>query len=90
VTFEDEEKVVGVVVLVPHELALDLGDAYVAVVDAGDNPGLPVLVEPRELLGQVDLLRHLHPLRRHLVTSLSFGIIPVFDEPDVTALGDSS
>jgi hypothetical protein len=37
VSFEDEEEVVRVPVLVPDELALDLDDANVVLVDPGDD-----------------------------------------------------
>jgi hypothetical protein len=39
---------------VPHELALDLDQLDVAVVEVGDDPGIPAIVEPGELLGEVD------------------------------------
>jgi hypothetical protein len=42
---QDEKEVVGVLVLVPDELALDLDDANVVLVDPGDDLRLPVLSE---------------------------------------------
>jgi hypothetical protein len=59
VPFEDEEEVIGVVVLVPDELAFDLDDANIVVVDASDDLRLPVLIEEAQLLGQVDFVRDL-------------------------------
>jgi hypothetical protein len=53
---EDEEELVGLVVLVPDELSLDLDDLDVVVVQLADDLGAPVLGEQRELLREVDLL----------------------------------
>jgi hypothetical protein len=58
VSREHEEEIVGVVVLVPDELALHFDEADVVVVEACDDLRLPVLVEQAELVGQVDLLVH--------------------------------
>jgi hypothetical protein len=45
-------------VVVPDELALELDDLDVGVVQLGDDLGAPGLVEERELLGDLDLLEH--------------------------------
>jgi hypothetical protein len=42
----------------PDELALDLGDLHVVVVERGDDLRAPVLVEAAELLGEADPLLH--------------------------------
>ena len=43
---------------VPHELAVDLDDGELVVVQRADDPGLERGVEQRELLGEVDLGVH--------------------------------
>ena len=54
----DEEEVVGLVVLVPDELALGLDDQELVVVQVADDRGLVGAGEQRELLGEVDLVVH--------------------------------
>src|SRR5215211_7496549 len=56
---QNEEPLVGRVVLVPHELALDLDQLEVVVVDAGHDLRAPVVVEACELLLQVHLANQL-------------------------------
>src|SRR5688572_28495279 len=53
---QDEEEVVGVVVLMPDELALRLPDHDVVPVELGHGPGLKVLRERGERGLEVDLL----------------------------------
>ena len=48
---EDQEEVVGVVVLVPHELASRLDERDLVVVQLADDLRTEGLVERRELLG---------------------------------------
>src|SRR6266508_597533 len=48
-TVENQEEVVGVVVLVPDELALDLHDHDVVLVELGNRSRLPVILEPSKL-----------------------------------------
>lgn len=54
VSVEDEEELVGVGVAVPDELALDLRDADVVVVDLSDDLGAPELVEGVQSVLQAD------------------------------------
>jgi hypothetical protein len=61
-------KLIGLVVLVPDERALQLDRLDVVVVEAGNDLGRPVLVEARELVLEVDDLHcaspaHLAPVR---------------------------
>jgi hypothetical protein len=51
---EDEKEIVRVRVRVPDELALDLPDLDLVVVVVADDSRLEVLVEGRELLGEID------------------------------------
>jgi hypothetical protein len=51
---EHQEELVGVVMDMPDVLALDLGDAYVVVVDARDDAGAPQGVEGRQGLAEGD------------------------------------
>jgi hypothetical protein len=50
---EHEKEVVRVIVLVPDELALDLDDGELVVVEEADDPGAEGLVDARELLIQL-------------------------------------
>lgn len=50
----DEEQLVGVLVGVPSELALELDHLDLVVVEPGHRLGRPVLGEQRELLGDVN------------------------------------
>jgi hypothetical protein len=54
---EHEKEVIGVVVLVPHELALRLDDHEDVAVELVYRPRLPVLREGRQLLCQI---HHVH------------------------------
>src|SRR5262249_3774926 len=53
---EHQEKIVGVGVRVPAELALNFHDHDVVAVELRHGPRLPVLGERRQLLGQNDLV----------------------------------
>ena len=53
----DEEELVGLVVVVAHELALDLDHLDVVVVQGGDDLRAPVVVEASELCCKVHLVR---------------------------------
>jgi hypothetical protein len=52
---EHEEEVVGVVVPVPHELAVHFHHDELVVVEVPDDAGAERLVEPRELLARSTL-----------------------------------
>src|ERR1051326_3627275 len=52
----DKERFVGLLVIMPDEVALQLHDFELVVVHFGDDLRLPLLVEQRELLAQVDRL----------------------------------
>ena len=54
---EDQEEVIGVVVVMPDELALHLHDHHVVSVELGNRARRPVLVEQHQLLREVDDLR---------------------------------
>src|ERR1700731_196215 len=51
---EHKEEIICVRMLVPYEFALDLDDHEIVAVEFADHAGLPVVVECRELVGQVD------------------------------------
>ena len=51
-------RVVGVLVRVPDELAVDLDDGELVVVERPDDAGLERGIEQGELLGEVDLGLH--------------------------------
>ena len=51
---EDEEEFIGVVMGVPYEIALDLHNLDLAVVQPGHRLRRPVVSERRQLLGEVD------------------------------------
>jgi hypothetical protein len=51
---ENEKEIVRVWVRVPDELALDLPDLDLVVVVVADDSRLEVLVEGRELMGEID------------------------------------
>jgi hypothetical protein len=53
---DDQEEVVGLIVLVPHERSFDLDHLQLVVVDMADDAWLIGLIEERELRCQVDLL----------------------------------
>src|SRR6266540_2962828 len=53
---DHEEELVAVLVAVPHELPVHLGQAYVVVVDRRHRPGRPDLTDLSQLLRQVDAL----------------------------------
>ena len=60
---DDQEEVVGLVVLVPDERPVDLDDLELQVVQVADDAGLIGSLEELELLRQVDLLVDLDPPR---------------------------
>ena len=66
---EDEERLVRVRVVVPHELALHACGLELVVVEFGDDPRLPVLKEEVDLLLQID---HPHQSRALQFTLPSF------------------
>ena len=79
---DDEKELVLLVVLVPDEFALELGQPDVLAVELADHPRIPVIREPRELFADVDLLHlktpetlcslrgiHLLPRRYHLMAT---------------------
>src|ERR1043166_7767370 len=53
---DDEERLIGLLVIMPDEVALQLHDFELVVVHFGDDLRLPLLVEQGELLAQVDRL----------------------------------
>src|ERR671925_70831 len=55
---QDEEEVVGVGMRMPDELALHLHDGELVVVVVADDPRREVLIERRQLRGEVDRLVH--------------------------------
>ena len=55
---DDQEELVLLVVVMPHELALDLHDLDLEVVDLAGDARAAVVVETTEGLGDVDFLRH--------------------------------
>ena len=67
---QHQEEVVGVVVLVPDELALDLHEHELVVVQVADDPGAVGPVEELELLCEIDLVIH-------VAGSLTHGLGPI-------------
>ncbi len=67
---QHEEEIVGVVVLVPDELALHLHDHHVVAVVGRHGARRPVFGEAAELLGEIDLVVHRRPPRRRLPSRL--------------------
>jgi hypothetical protein len=57
-SLQDEEEVVGLVVLVPDELAEHLHDDQLVVVQVADDARAVRAVEKAQLLGQVHLVVH--------------------------------
>lgn len=53
-TFENKEEVIRVVVSVPDELAFDLDDHEIVVIELADDTGLPVTFEGSELFRKID------------------------------------
>jgi len=53
---EDDEGLVGVLVIVPDEIALELHDLELIVVHFGDDLRLPLLVEQFQLRAEIDRL----------------------------------
>ena len=69
-SLHDEEELVFPLVVVPDELAAELDELHVHVVDLAHDLGRPVIGEPAERLGQVHDLhrgasrcRRIHPRR---------------------------
>jgi hypothetical protein len=56
----DEEELVFVFVLMPHELPLELHELDLLAVEFPDDLGIPLRVEQRELLAEIDLLNLRH------------------------------
>jgi hypothetical protein len=54
---EDEKEVVAVMVFVPDELAFELDQSYIVLIELGDDLRLPVIVEERQFLDQIDLVQ---------------------------------
>ncbi len=52
--FEDEEKVVGFVMLMPNKLALEFNHHEIVTVELTDGSRLPALSEGTELLREID------------------------------------
>jgi hypothetical protein len=69
--FDHQEELVLLVVLVPDELALQLGQLDLKVVQLAYDARAPALVELRELLRQVDLL---DPHRRGSVAAAAYRL----------------
>ncbi len=59
---EDEEELVGVVVGVPHVLSPGVRDSHVVVIDGGDDPGAPHIIERDQCLVQVHRPGRCHDL----------------------------
>src|SRR5260221_6417262 len=53
---EDEERLIALRMIVPHEIALELHDLELVVVHLGDDLRAPLLVEERKLLLEIDRL----------------------------------
>ena len=53
-TFENDERLVGVLVVMPDEVAFDSYDFELIVVHLGDNLWLPLLGKERKLLLKID------------------------------------
>jgi hypothetical protein len=53
-TFKHQEEIVGLVVLVPDELAFELRHHHVVTVVGRDRARREVIAERRELLGEID------------------------------------
>jgi hypothetical protein len=51
---DHEEELIGVVVLMPHVLSLDLRNSHVVVVDPPNNARAPLFIERGECCGKVD------------------------------------
>ena len=66
-SLDDQEELVLVLVVMPDEVALELDDLDLVVVQVADDLGLPVVREERELLEQVDLVHGHSPLRRRRI-----------------------
>src|SRR6266511_1466665 len=58
VPFQDEKEIVGVGMGVPDELALNLDELELVVVQVADDAGAEGLVEGGELVGEIDLVVH--------------------------------
>jgi len=59
---DHHEGLVGLLVIVPDEITLQLHDLELVVVHLGDHPGLPVIAEQAEFLSEVDrLIGHAMP-----------------------------
>ena len=54
-TFEYQEQLIFVVVIVPHKLPLDLGQLHFLSIQFGDNAGAPMIAELAQSLSEIDL-----------------------------------
>lgn len=53
ISFDDQKKLVLVFVLMPYKLALYFRELYVLTIELSDDLGGPIVVNLRELLGQI-------------------------------------
>src|SRR3569833_438039 len=51
---QDQESLIGVLMMVPDKIAFEFGDLELIVVHFGDNSRLPLRIEQPELLGEVE------------------------------------
>jgi hypothetical protein len=62
ITFHHDERLIGIFVVVPNKVTLQLHDLELVVVHFGDDLWLPLLVEQPELLAEVDrFVAHVTP-----------------------------
>ena len=59
----NKKELVLLLVVVPDELPLELGELHVAVVDLADDLGTPLFIELSQLFGYVDLVHGQAPYR---------------------------
>src|SRR5262249_39036165 len=59
-SFQHQEEIIGVVVLVPHELSLELDHPQVVPVELTDRSRLPILGKHGELFREIDALHGSH------------------------------
>ena len=55
-TVHDEEQLVLVLVLMPHELTLEFHQLHVLAVELPGDSGVPMVVEERKLICEIDLI----------------------------------
>src|SRR5713101_626122 len=83
-----KKELIFMVVMVPHELALEFYSLHVAVIQLGDDPGPPVIMEASEFLVQIDcshryLLQGIQRLRT--MEAASSSTRPVVSGREVSA-----